>query len=31
MWVMSLTSYVWGKELKVSILHGDRHALLRSS
>jgi hypothetical protein len=27
-WVMSLTSYVWGKELKVSILHGDRHVSL---
>lgn len=27
-WVMSLTSYVWGKELKVSILHGDRYKFL---
>lgn len=28
-WVMSMTSYVWGKELKVSILSGDRYAIVR--
>jgi len=27
-WVMSLTSYVWGKELRVSILNGNRYKFL---